>query len=239
MGKLLIITGGSRGLGRSLVDLYSSEEWEIIELSRSGKSRYHKDLDFSKPESIDNKIKELLNNVNTISISELHIISNAATLTPIENNYKIISLEVIKNININITSSIIFINSLMKYFRELTIPKYIVNISSGAALKGYAGWSLYCASKAATENYINSLILQESSETNPFTCISFDPGVMDTKMQEEIRSSSIECFPAIERFKNLKSNRELRSPKSVGYILLELLKTSPYPGRYSVNDLDF
>lgn len=239
MGKLLIITGGSRGLGRSLVDLYSSEEWEIIELSRSGKSRYHKDLDFSNPDSIDSIIKELNERISINEINELHIISNAATLTPIDKNFRIKNKDVLDNININITSSIILINRVMKEFRELNIPKYIVNISSGAALKGYAGWSLYCASKAATENYINSLILQESNETFPFTCINFDPGVMDTKMQQEIRGSSIESFPTIERFINLKENSELRTPESVGYILLELLKTRPYPGRYSVNDLDF
>lgn len=238
MGKLLIISGGSKGLGKSLVEIYSSRGWDIIELSRSGNSKFNFRVDFNKPDEIDNWLSKILINIDKDNITELHIINNAATLTPIDKNYRIDTSLTIQNMNINVVSSIIFLNYLTKDFRKLDTPKTIVNISSGAALKGYSGWSLYCASKAAMENYMNSIMIQEEDEKFPFSAINFDPGVMDTQMQEEIRSSKTSQFPTLERFIDLKKNNELRSPESVAELLSELLKTKPYSGRYSVKDLD-
>ena len=45
--KLAIITGGSRGLGKALVQLYWHQDWTVKELSRSGQSENHIDCDFS------------------------------------------------------------------------------------------------------------------------------------------------------------------------------------------------
>ena len=45
--KLALITGGSKGLGKALVDLYSANGWEVKEFSRTGTSPHHIDCDFS------------------------------------------------------------------------------------------------------------------------------------------------------------------------------------------------
>ena len=43
--NLAIITGGSRGLGKALVELCRAEGWTVLEFSRSGSGEWHVPLD--------------------------------------------------------------------------------------------------------------------------------------------------------------------------------------------------
>lgn len=233
--NLLIITGGSRGLGLSIINELEKKNWEIIDFSRSGK-KYNTKIDLKNTESTLKIISKRIEKINLATISKLYIISNAAAINPIKKCYKISSKDVISNFSVNIQSPIAILNYLISYFRSVHIPKKIINISSGAALRGYGGWSLYCASKAAMENYINSIILDEETEDYPFTVMNFDPGVMDTKMQEEIRQSDVEDFPQLERFNSFKKDKALQTPSKVANILITLLDGDVSSGRYSVKD---
>ena len=49
------------------------------------------------------------------------------------------------------------------------------------------------------------------------------PGVIDTPMQEQIRSSSVADFSAHGKFVDLKANNELYSPEEAVERLLQLL----------------
>lgn len=233
--KLLIISGGSKGLGLSIINKLEKKNWKIIDFSRSGK-KYNIKTDLSDSNSLLKTVKESLSQLDKASINKIYIISNAATITPIKKSYNITSEDVINNFTVNIQSPVILLNYLISFFRDLKIPKKIVNISSGAALHGYAGWSLYCASKAAMENYINSVILDEETEVYPFTIINFDPGIMDTDMQREIRCSNNEDFPQLERFNNFKRDNVLVNPARVANILITILEGNTSSGRYSVKD---
>ena len=101
----------------------------------------------------------------------------------------------------------------------------IVNVSSGAALKGYAGWSLYCASKAGMEGFIRALAAEERHQEHPFLAISVDPGVIDTEMQASIRAASVTDFPDVERFIRRKSDGGLSSPQSVADAILRIVSS--------------
>lgn len=236
--RLLIITGGSRGLGLSIIEEYEKKGWDIINLSRSGKN-FNVITDLFDTEKSLKSISMKMDSIDISTIEELVIISNAATILPIKKTYKLTPAESQKNLTINILTPIVILNFLIDYFRNLNTPKTIVNISSGAALRGMSGWSLYCASKAAMENYINTLIVEEEVELHPYTSYNFDPGIMDTNMQGEIRNSSILDFPELDRFKEFKENGELRTPLEVAKLLIFLLEKNPKPGRYSVKELNF
>ena len=87
--------------------------------------------------------------------------------------------------------------------------KQIVNISSGAAVKAYKGWSLYCSSKAGLDMATKSMAKEQSSSKNPVKINAIYPGVVETDMQEKIRSSSKQNFEEVERFVNLKNKNQL------------------------------
>jgi NAD(P)-dependent dehydrogenase (short-subunit alcohol dehydrogenase family) len=114
----------------------------------------------------------------------------------------------------------------------------LANISSGAAQKGYAGWSLYCAAKAGMENYIRALALEQQAEPHPFIPVNVGPGVIDTEMQALIRTSTASDFPEIERFIVRKEQGALLSPMKVAAAVCRILDLPSLSSgaRYEVGD---
>jgi hypothetical protein len=109
----------------------------------------------------------------------------------------------------------------------------ILHISSGAASNAYAGWSVYCATKAALDQHARAVALDR---TPALRIASVAPGVIDTDMQAEIRAASEEDFPDRRRFEELKRDRQLRSPAEAGREVVELLLSNAF-GRDTVTDL--
>lgn len=221
--KVLVITGGSRGLGKELIDLYEKEDWKIFEFSRTGKNKFHNNLDLSNISNLSEKIIPIFNKITNNDISELLYINNASSLSPISRTYKLSDSDIITNININIVSTIIIIKNLIQVFRDVNCKKTIVNISTGASIKGYPGWSLYCTSKAGTENLMRTIYEEEQNEKYPFTLVNFDPYIMDTFMQEQIRNSDLYEFPLLEKFIAYQNDGKLLKPLVVANILKTLL----------------
>ena len=109
----------------------------------------------------------------------------------------------------------------------------ILHISSGAGSSAYAGWSVYCATKAALDQHARAVALDR---TPALRIASVAPGVIDTDMQAEIRAASEEDFPDRRRFEELKRDRQLRSPAEAGREVVELLLSNAF-GRDTVTDL--
>ncbi len=234
--KLAIITGGSKGLGKALVDLLSNDGWDVVELSRSGESEYSVWCDFSNVESVNQISTSLFPTLAENHWNEVVLISNAGDVSPIAQVSNLSSPEIVKNLSINQASSFTIISQFMSAFRNHNIRKIVVNISSGAALKGLSGWAMYCASKAASENFINALVCDEQHQDFPFQAINYDPGIMDTGMQKKIRNSDEHNFPAKEVFVDYKNSGDLRSPEYVANDLFTKIQSELTSGeRYSVS----
>lgn len=237
-----MITGGSKGLGKEIVNLYLQDGWNVIELSRSGNTRHHVDINLANPEIVSKCIEETLDSLSGKIIEELVLINNAATLSPIRNIKKLKDAEIHNSININITSAIIITRRFIETFRDYQIKKTLVNISSGAAQKAYSGWSLYCTGKAGMENFFNTLFIEERSEAHPFRIINFDPYIMDTSMQREIRASKREDFPSLDRFISFKEDNKLVQPSDVAKAIKtlterDLLNGSRYEAKKMIDEL--
>ncbi len=224
--KLSIITGGSRGLGKAFIKILNHDGWEVKELSRSGTGVAHIPLNLQHPDKVGFTVNELFSTLSSHHYKEVLLINNAGTLTPIKKVSALDTNELLENISVNLTSSLVIMQAFIHHFRDLSSPKTLVNISSGAALKGYPGWSIYCAGKAGCENFINSLAMEEAREEHPFRVLNFDPVVMDTQMQTEIRNSEIEHFPYRQRFIDFKESGSLRNPENVARKLLSLLQNN-------------
>ena len=105
-----------------------------------------------------------------------------------------------------------------------------MSISSGAAVKAHAGWSLYSAGKAAMEHYCRVLAVEQSAQLSPVRVFSVNPGVMDTSMQAEVRASDPGHFPELDRFVGLKRDGLLASPDDVAMQIVDLVQSRPEPG---------
>ncbi|MBV8665250.1 MAG: SDR family NAD(P)-dependent oxidoreductase, partial [Burkholderiaceae bacterium] len=195
--KLAIVTGGSRGLGKALVEHYEGQGWTMLELSRSGKGAHNFPLDLTDPDATLPELEKRFQTLAETAWERVVFINNAGQLTPIAPVYKLNDAQIEHNLAANLVSAIRVIAAFVRVFRPTGYPVTIANISSGAALKGYAGWPLYCAAKAGMENFMRSLAAEcvAADSAVPITCINIEPGVVDTAMQAEIRSAQPEHFP--------------------------------------------
>jgi NAD(P)-dependent dehydrogenase (short-subunit alcohol dehydrogenase family) len=223
MTKLAIVSGGSKGLGAALCDLYLARGYEVVEFSRSGASSHSVKADFADPQAAEQAFLQAFEQLAARSYEDIVAINNAATLAPIGPTSWKNTGELVSNMNINVTSAVLFMTRLIGAFQHHACRKSIVNISSGAAFKPYAGWSLYCLSKAGIEAFVRSVAAEQEREPHPFRLVNIGPGVIDTDMQGSIRASDAGEFPSKERFVNLKNSGSLQTPQHVASVIARIV----------------
>ena len=236
--KLALITGGSRGLGAALVETYLQAGWEVREFSRSGTSAIHRDLDLASPDSIQQAIKSVQQEFASAKLEELLLIHNAGSLGAMKLTDRLSATEIQEHLTANLLSPVELLSGLIAHFQPCQCRKSLINISSGAALRGYPGWSLYCTAKAGIENFINTVAEEQKLAAYPFRAINFHPGKMDTGMQAEIRATDSSEFPLRERFVQAYQEGALLEPAKVARTLQQLLSRESLPsGHYDVTTL--
>jgi len=220
--RLAIISGGSKGLGAALCAHYAGGGWQVIEFSRSAPHPYSVPADFSAPGTLTRIVDQALAPLAEKKWDEIVVVNNAAALGPIGPVSRKHPDEIIGHLNTNVISGILFIARVVAAFGKHACRKTLVNVSSGAAIKGYDGWSLYCGSKAGLDNFIRSLAAEQARDPHPFTAINLSPGVIDTGMQASIRAADEEDFPDVGSFIGLKDSGSLRSPEEVAFMLARI-----------------
>jgi NAD(P)-dependent dehydrogenase (short-subunit alcohol dehydrogenase family) len=236
--KIVLITGGSKGLGKSLVHKYLENDYKVIEFSRSGHSKDNLKCDFTDHQSFPKIFSSTLSEIEKSKTSEIVLINNAGTIEPIGPISEFKIQDWINHINTNFTSAVITTGLFIKHFQSMPCAKSIAFISSGAALRPKYGWSLYCASKAGLDQFCRSISIEQESQNNPISCVIIDPDIIDTEMQSKIRATDSTLFPESQRFKLFKSDGLLRSPKSVAEKIYTIISNPIKNGhRYSVDDV--
>ena len=109
----------------------------------------------------------------------------------------------------------------------------ILHVSSGAGTNAYAGWSVYCATKAALDHHARAVALDG---TPRLRIGSVAPGVIDTDMQAEIRATPEANFPDRERFVAMKREGWLVRPEDAGRAVADFLLAGDF-GTVPVADL--
>lgn len=236
--RLAILTGGSKGLGLALSTSLTERDYRVIEFSRSAPHTYSVRVDLASPNDSCQTVAAAIASLGNEPINDLLVINNAGTLDPIGPASRKAGDAILANLHTNFTSPILILAEIVARYQATVCRKVLVNISSGAAQKGYAGWSLYCAAKAGMENYIRALALEQQIEPHPFTPINVDPGVIDTEMQSFIRSSSVSDFPDLARFITRKEQGTLVAPIKVAAAICRILELPSLSSgaRYEVGD---
>ena len=80
---LVIVTGGSRGLGKALVDLYQSAEWNTLELSRNGTGLQHISVDLSDLDASFPVLQAQFQTLAKTKWDRVVFLNNAGTLTSV------------------------------------------------------------------------------------------------------------------------------------------------------------
>ena len=161
-GKRILITGGSRGLGRAILDLLTNQSNEIHVVSRNFEDcekysdlKFHC-LDLTLSKNSINFAEDFLEKVGIPDV----LINNAGTGAFYDwENFPVKEIE--KQINLLFTTPVY----LSRVFAPLMAEKksgVIVNISSLATLFPLPFMPMYNASKSALSSFSQSLMLEYS-----------------------------------------------------------------------------
>ncbi|WP_282034684.1 (S)-benzoin forming benzil reductase [Metabacillus indicus] len=238
-----IITGASRGLGEAIVKQLLAPGHHIIYLSRSENHSlrqlaFEKDAvlqfvpcDLSNAHQTEAAITEVFEKINWNDAEQLTLINNAGTVHPMKPVGKAEASEIEAHIQLNLTAPMVLSHAFAAKTKDLPVKKTVVNISSGAANYSLFGWNAYSSSKAGLDMFTKSFGLEQKQEKHPITVLSFSPGIMDTEMQGNIRSTKPEDFADVARFQEYHETGKLRSADFVAGVLLNLLEEEPENGR--------
>jgi benzil reductase ((S)-benzoin forming) len=228
--KLAIITGGSKGLGKALVQWYLQQGWTVKEFSRSGQSDTHIDCDFADAGQALAVMDQTFAQLSQQPWSQVVLINNAGTVKPIGPIETTIELAWQQNLQINLNASIAATGLAIKYFAKAQANVTVVNISSGAAVKPFYGWSVYCAAKAGVEAFTACVALEQQQAKHPVVVYAIRPGVIDTEMQQQIRAQDETRFAEIEKFKALKRDGQLATADETAAKIAAIIADSPPAG---------
>jgi len=209
----ILITGTSSGLGKALASHFHKAGANVYGLSRS-----HSNLDISQEicdfvnlESITKALNTLTKGVSVFD----YVFLNAGVLGRLDTTTNISIYEYTEVFNINVWSNKIILDNLLTRCRISNV----IGISSGASLKTYLGWSLYCTSKAAFKQLLSSYG-DESTTTN---FVSLAPGLIKSKMQKEIQGYDVKEFPSLQKFHDAYDF--MKSPDTVANNIINNLST--------------
>ena len=147
----ILITGVSSGLGYELAKKFIARGDKVYGTSRrkTNLNINHLQCDFNNLEELAINFHNFIKNVLEFDI----VILNAGMLGEI-NKISDLSVNQFNEIfNVNVLANKIILDRLL--LNKINL-KQIIGISSGAALKSYYGWSLYCCSKAAFKQLLST-----------------------------------------------------------------------------------
>lgn len=231
MSHVVLITGASRGLGLGLACLLAAQRIPMLLTARSQDALARAaqvlraeggPVDLYAADAADEKGMSLAFDAAARLGSIGAVVNNAGVLEPLAPVHELRVSDFEAAMHTNVTGVLVG-TRLALARRTPGIPLRIVNVSSGAATRPYAGWAAYCSSKAAV-----SMLTQVTAVENPDVFVaSVAPGIIETKMQRTIRATSAERFPEVDRFLTLHREGKLFHPVDAAQTLAWLARSAP------------
>lgn len=236
-----IVTGHSRGLGEAVAADLLERGIAVLGLARAphdGLAQRHGGLlqqtalDLSDTAHLQAWLQAGALARFVEGAERVLLVNNAGMVLPIGAAGSLDEPHLARAVALNVAAPLLLTNALVAVLPEGTQQR-VLHVSSGAARKPYAGWSVYCATKAALDMHAQA---SQLDEVPGLLISSVAPGVIDTEMQADIRAASEDDFPLRERFEAMKREGRLETPEAVAHKLVNHL-LSPAFGVQALVDL--
>ena len=165
--KIALVTGASRGIGKSIKEVLSKDGIEIISPNRN-------ELDLSSSESIDKFLSQ--------TSADIDIIINNAGILKVGEHNEFSSDDFHEILQVNVVAPFKIISGFVEKMKTHNFGR-IVNISSVWGQKSKKGRTLYSSSKAALDALTRSLAIEFASYNILINSVA--PGYIETDMLKQ------------------------------------------------------
>ena len=198
-GKIAIVTGASRGIGKSIARTFiaqgatvaftyrKSEEQALAlekELTANGGTAKGFKSDASKFTDAENLVKEVLEAFGTVDI-----VVNNAGITDDTLLMRMSEEQWDRVVDVNMKSCFNLTKAVLRTMLKARSGS-IINISSVVGVQGNAGQANYSASKAGILGFTKSVALELGSRN--IRCNAIAPGFIETEMTEKLDAEVVQ-----------------------------------------------
>ena len=231
-GKTLILTGASRGIGRALalelaqsgvnLVLNARDAALLNEVASDCRNRGARAIALSGSAADSETASKLVEAAH--DLGPLHgFIQIAGVLHPGPFLWELSEARFHEVFAANVIASYQIIRCAVPELLKLG-GGLAVFFGSGAAEKSIPGIAAYCSAKAAQEHMVRQL----AAEAPQITTFTYRPGVVETRMQQQARTSTGGASPELRRtFWGFKERGELLSPEESAKALVAIIASNP------------
>ena len=202
LGKTVLITGASRGIGAATAQHLASLGANVVLTARSGDALEQVATqigpqakaiacDVSDYDQVKSAVDLALAHFGSLDI----LVNNAGLLAPVHRLAEFAPKDWDQIIDVNVKGVFYMMHAALPIMIKQG-GGTIINISSGAAYGVLEGWSHYCASKAAVLQLTRSG--HEEYGTQGISCLGLSPGTVATEMQVLIKASGVNPVSQLE-----------------------------------------
>ena len=196
-GKVAIVTGGSRGIGRAIVELFAAEGADVTFFYRDNAAAAEAVV--AKGAAAGQRIaadKVDVRDAAACAAAVERVAERSGRIDILVNNAGIIRDNPLAAFSDEDVSSVLETNVTGVFnMARAVVPHMIVqrsgkiiNLSSVAGEKGGRGQTNYAASKGAINALTRALAVELASRRVTVNCVA--PGVIDTEMSQDVREAA-------------------------------------------------
>lgn len=219
--KLAVVTGASAGIGQVVAQTLAESGWQVLGIARregtiTHPAYRHQRLDLSDTAAVTAYFEgDFSAAFPGGGLERVGLVNNAGLLDPIALLPQLPMAQLVSAFTVNTVVPLWLTGFFLRTYAAL--PLRIVNVSSGAAGNPRAGWGVYCGTKAALQMAGRVFGEEAASGIAPyagadFGLLTFEPGIVNTGMQTQIRGASAQDFPAVQRFIGMYEEGSLKDP---------------------------
>jgi len=235
MKHLTILTGASRGMGLALAEQLSSPDALLLCISRTtaasldglalarGAQLLQWPADLAESAGVAARVQAWLAGQDVARLASATLINNAAVVGRLGPLDPAAPQDLATTLRVDLEAPMQLTAAFLSATRGWTVPKKILNISSGLGRRPMAGGALYCAAKAGMDHYTRCVALDEARHSHGTRIVALAPGVIDTDMQSTLRAGDPAGFPEHEGFVRMKESGVLTSPAEAARRVLAYL----------------
>ncbi|RKN64182.1 SDR family NAD(P)-dependent oxidoreductase [Paenibacillus ginsengarvi] len=242
-----IITGTSRGIGESMARLLLEQGQCVLGIART----FHPSLDEEYPkhyhgfeadltdsEKLEPLMERIFGHISIAEAGSIHLVNNAAALLPLREISLCEPQEIANHVKVNLIAPMIMTSLFARLTKPYKGDKRILNISSASANILLPDMSCYSTTKAGLDVFSKCAGLEQQKQEDPVRIASVWPGMIETRMQEELRNQQKEGFSSADIFLQARDKGMLMNPMDTAKKLVELLQGDSFPQGQVVENLD-